>query len=313
MIKKEELLNYHGISPCPSDIDSYWNETVNEIKTIDPKTELHKVWELPNTECFEMFYTGIGGARIHARLALPKNCAKPAPAIVMFHGYHAKFADWTRLLNFAGQGFCVAAMDCRGQAGVSEDNSVNAGTTVEGHIIRGMFDDSPKKLLYRSIYADAAQLAGILLNMNEVDKNRVYALGGSQGGALTLACASLEPRIKKAFAYCPFLCDFKKAYELEAIAFDEIQKYFIRTDPRHETEDEIFERLAYIDIQNLVHRIQAEVKMATGLLDTSCPPLTQFAMYNKIPTKKDCIIYPDYGHAEYPEIFDIALRWFIEE
>lgn len=308
-----ELLQYNGASPCPEDIDKYWDEAVAEMKATAPDVELIKVWDLPIVECFDMYYTGAGGARIHAKLARPKNITNPTGAVIMFHGYHVRFPEWLRLLFFAGQGFCVAAMDCRGQAGLSEDNSSCTGTTVEGHIIRGAFESDPGKLLYRSIFLDAAQLAGIVADMDCVDENRLYTFGGSQGGAISLACASLEPRIKKTFPYCPFLCDYKKAYELGGVAFTEIEQYFVRSDPRHETGDALFERLGYIDIQNLVHRLKADVKMAVGLKDTSCPPQTQFAMFNKIPTNKEYILYPDYGHADYPEVFDLALRWFLEE
>lgn len=312
-MQTNELLKYNGVSPCPADIDEYWNDAIVEMKATDADVSLIKVWDLPTVECFDMFFTGVGGARVHAKFAKPKNITNPIGAIVTFHGYHARFSGWNRLLLFAGQGFCVAAMDCRGQAGLSEDNSSCIGPTVEGHIIRGAFESDPKKLLYRSIFLDAAQLAGILMDLDYVDENRVFTFGGSQGGALSLACASLEPRIKKVLPYCPFLCDFKKAYELGGSAFEEIQKYFSLTDPRHETEEYLFNRLAYIDIQNLVHRLRAKVKMVTGLKDTVCPPLTQFAMYNKIPTEKEYILYPDHAHEDYPQIFDIALRWFIEE
>jgi cephalosporin-C deacetylase len=36
--------------------------------------------------------------------------------------------------------------------------------------------------------------------------------------------------------------------------------------------------------------------MATGLMDTTCPPSTQFAMYNKLTCEKQVVIYPDFGH-----------------
>ena len=40
--------------------------------------------------------------------------------------------------------------------------------------------------------------------------------------------------------------------------------------------------------------------MATGLLDNICPPSSQFAAYNKITSKKQVLIYPDYKHEGYP-------------
>lgn len=64
---------------------------------------------------------------------------------------------------------------------------------------------------------------------------------------------------------------------------------------------EVFTKLGYIDNQHLAHRIRAEVMMFTGLMDTICPPSSQFAAYNKITSKKQVVIYPDFAHEGYPE------------
>lgn len=40
--------------------------------------------------------------------------------------------------------------------------------------------------------------------------------------------------------------------------------------------------------------------MFVGLMDTVCPPSTQFAAYNKIEAPKSVVIYPDYGHEGLP-------------
>ena len=49
--------------------------------------------------------------------------------------------------------------------------------------------------------------------------------------------------------------------------------------------------------------------MATGLLDTTCPPSTQFAAYNKITSEKEILIYPDYGHEGLEGHDDIVFRF----
>ena len=59
-------------------------------------------------------------------------------------------------------------------------------------------------------------------------------------------------------------------------------------------------KLGYIDLQHLAPRIKAEILMFTGLMDTICPPSSQFAAYNKITSKKDVVIYPDFGHEGLP-------------
>jgi cephalosporin-C deacetylase len=204
-------------------------------------------------------------------------------------------------------------MDCRGQGGRSEDVGGVKGTTHHGHIIRGL-DDHPDQLLFRQIYLDTAQLASIVMNLPEVDPTRVGVMGGSQGGALTIACAALEPRVKKLAPIFPFLCDFRRVWEMDLAkdAYQELRTFFRHHDPQHLREDEIFTRLGYIDLQYLASRIQGDVLMAVGLMDTICPPSTQFAAYNKITAKKQLEIYPDFGHEGLPGFDDKTLQFMLE-
>ncbi len=138
--------------------------------------------------------------------------------------------------------------------------------------------------------------------MPDVDPDRVGATGGSQGGALTVACMSLEPRIKRAAPVFPFLSDYKRVWEMDQDkdAYAELREYFRKFDPRHEREDAIFTTLGYIDIHHLSKRTQANVLWYTGLMDTICPPSSQFAAYNQITSKKEMVIYPDHGHEDLP-------------
>jgi cephalosporin-C deacetylase len=309
----EELKKYQGRNPRPDDFDEYWDAAIAEMKSVDANVKLvARGVELPNAECFDLYFTGVGGARVHAKYARPKRSNKPNPALALFHGYSWRSDDWFSLLPWVSQGLAVAALDCRGQAGLSEDVGGVRGNTYQGHIIRGL-DDSPEKMYYRSVYLDCAQLAGIVIGLPEVDENRVGAAGGSQGGGLTLACAALEPRINRAAPVYPFLCDYQRVWEMDLAvdAYTELRTFFRCWDPLHKREKEIFTRLGYIDNQHLANRIKAEVLMPFGLMDTICPPSTQFAAYNKITSKKDLLIYPDFGHEGLPEVWDAILGFML--
>jgi cephalosporin-C deacetylase len=257
--------------------------------------------DAPFAECFHLTFTGVGGARVHAKYLRPRAAREPHPAVLLFHGYSGSSGDWTDKLGWVGRGYSVAALDCRGQGGRSEDAGGVRGNTLRGHIIRGL-DDAPEKLLFRQIYLDCAQLAGIVMGFPEVDPERVGATGASQGGGLTLACAALEPRVRRAAPVFPFLCDYQRVWEMDlaANAYEELRLYFRAFDPRHEREAEVFTRLGYIDNQHLAPRIRAEVLMAVGLMDSICPPSSQFAAYNKIGAPKQLLVYPDFGHENLP-------------
>ena len=306
-----ELFAYQGINPRPDDFDSFWDESLEEMRATDSKVELRpSSFTTPFAECFDLFFTGVGGSRVHAKYLRPAGPAKPRPAILQFHGYTGNCGEWSDKLNFVALGFSVAALDCRGQGGLSEDLGGMRGNTHAGHIIRGL-DDDPKTFAFRQIFLDTAQLAKIVMEFPEVDAGRVGAMGGSQGGALTLACAALAPEIKRAAPVFPFLSDYQRVWEMDLAqhAYEEVKKYFRLFDPRHERQREIFTKLGYIDIQHLAKRIRADVVMGTGLMDTICPPSTQFAAYNKITSRKEVRIYPDFGHEDLPGFRDETFQF----
>lgn len=309
----EELKNYRGITPCPIDFDKYWEDALDEMHSLDPQVELVPAsFQVECAQCFDLYFTGVRGARIHAKYLRPGNVKEPHPAVVIFHGYSGNSGEWSDKLSYLAMGYSVAALDCRGQGGLSEDTSSVRGNTHRGQIIRGL-DDKPENLLFRQIFLDTAQLAGIVMDMPEVDGNRVGAYGGSQGGGLTLACAALEPRIKRLAPVFPFLCDYKRVWEMDLAkdAYEELRTYFRLFDPRHQKEDEVFNKLGYIDVQNLAGRISGEVMMSVGLMDTICPPSTQFAAYNKITSSKQLVIYPDFGHEYIPGNADLIYEFMM--
>ena len=308
-----ELLTYQGINPRPADFDAYWAEALAEMEAVDPQVELiaYSIAGLDFAEAFHLYFNGVGGSRVHAQYIRPAKSAKPGPALLNFHGYSGNSGDWTHKLRWVAAGFAVAAMDCRGQGGLSDDLGGARGMTLRGHIVRGLDDPDPRKLAFRQIFLDTAQLAKIVASFAEVDGERLGALGGSQGGALTLACAALA-NIKRALPVYPFLCDYQRVWQMDLAkdAYDELKYYFRHFDPQHKRETEIFTKLGYIDCQHLAPKIKGEILMTVGLMDTICPPSSQFAAYNKITAKKRLEIYPDFGHEGLPGLADIEWEFF---
>jgi cephalosporin-C deacetylase len=289
----EELRSYPGRNPRPADFDAYWDEALAENHNTDPNPEFVKAeFQTDFAECFDLYFTGVRGARVHAKFLRPKKAVTPGPALLLFHGYTGNCGDWHDKLGWVAAGFTVAAMDARGQGGLSQDVGGTTGNTLNGHIIRGL-DDKPENLMFRHIFLDTAQLARVIMGLPEVDARRVAAMGMSQGGALTLACAALEPRIKRAAPVFPFLCDYQRVWEMDLAkdAYEELRLWFRQFDPLHLREKEVFTKLGYIDCQHLAPRIKAEVLMFTCLMDPVCPPSTQFAAYNRITAPKEMVIY----------------------
>lgn len=296
----DELLTYQGSTPRPDDFDEYWARALTDLEAQPADVEIVPAeFQTPYARCSHLWFTGTGGARVHSKLLQP--VTPVGPAVLEFHGYTGYSGDWVSKLPYVALGHTVAALDMRGQGGLSVDEIPVAGWSMATYLLRGI-DDDPDNLLYRHLYLDTVRLAQIVMGLDGVEADRVGATGFSQGGGLTLACAALEPRIRLAAPVYPFLCDYQRAWELdlEKAPYDEITAYFRKRDPLHQRENEVFTRLGYIDAQHLAPRIKAKTVLTVALNDWVCPPSTQFAAYNKMTCEKSYRLYPDYAHETLP-------------
>ena len=296
----DEWADYRGSTPRPEGFDAYWTGALAELDDTPPEPSREPAeFALPGVRFEHLWFTGVGGARVHAKLARPADPTDRSVPVVHFHGYRFRSPDWTELLPWTACGATVVALDCRGQAGLSEDVGPLGVDTARGHLVRGLAD-GPRSLLYRSVFLDAVRLARLAAELPGVDPARLATHGGSQGGGLALACAALEPRVRRVAAFYPFLCDYKGVWETGEIddsAYAEIRAFFEARDPRHQRADEWWTRLGFIDVIHLCPRIGGEVLLGVSGRDPTTPPRTQMAAWNALQCEKRLLAWPDYGHS----------------
>lgn len=307
-----EMQGYLGREEVPDEFDRFWDSQLKMVKDL-PEYRLDLCdFKIPNIDAYELRFKGTNKGNIYAKCLVPKS-KQACPVIFYFHGYQGQGPDWSQCLNYTAVGYAVVAMDVRGQAGKSMDHGVFDGITVKGQVIRGMMQ-SPDKLFYKDIYLDVYQLIEIINQQDWADSSNLMAYGGSQGGALALIAGALNSRIIKVATIYPFLSDFKRVLELGDAAepYNELFRYFKYKDPFHQTEQEILNNLAYIDVKNFAHRIKGEVLFFVGMQDDICPPSTQFAIYNRIKCHKQMQILQEYGH-DSMNVFvnDLVFNWLV--
>lgn len=310
-----ELWSYQGTNPKPPDLEDYWAEALAELDSIDPAPSLEPSREFSCrcAEAFDLWFTSVGGSKIYAKVFIPRQADGPHPAVLEFHGYSGSSGDWSDKIKYAAEGMVVAAMDCRGQGGRSEDRGGVKGNTLYGHIIRGL-ESGPRHLLFRSIFLDCVQLARVVRAFPSVRAEAVMTTGASQGGGLAIACAALDSAIVRCVSVFPFLSDYQRVWEMDLAknAYAELRDYFRRFDPLHLRERDVFQTLGYIDVHHLAPRVKAQVLMGLSLMDDICPPSTQFAVFNALKCPKQALIYPDFAHESLPGFADQALRFLTQ-
>ena len=81
----EQLKTYLGTNPLPPDFDSFWDQGIAEMRAMDPEIELLPAnFQTGIAECHHLYFTGVGGARLHAKLLRPRVVEAPHPAVLMF-------------------------------------------------------------------------------------------------------------------------------------------------------------------------------------------------------------------------------------
>lgn len=306
----ESLLTYEGRNACPVDFDAYWDLALAELDATEDIWTMEPHPALGIANCLSLWFQGVDGAKLHAKYCGAQGPGEVGNIVLFFHGYGGRSPEWWSLLSWVAAGYGVLALDCRGQAGQSEDPGGHKGSTWKGHIVRGL-EGEPTGLYYRNVFLDTAQIARIAHSWL-APGGKLFATGASQGGGLALACAALSPFIARTAAVYPFLCDYRRVWELDLArdAYQEIRDWFRNCDPNHLQEAEVFARLGYIDVQHLAPRITASTLLVTSLMDTITPPSTQFAVFNKLRRERKYLLYPDFGHEGLPDVYQNICGFF---
>jgi cephalosporin-C deacetylase len=291
---------YLGLDPRPEDFDVFWSNQLTELSHLNVSYQLEPAaYQLPGRKCYDLYFHSFDSSRIHCKVAMPITETK-LPVLFYFHGYKGNSLEWWHKIFWADQGYCVVAMDVRGQAGESQDLTSGFGSTSIGHLAAGI-NGTLEDMTFCKIYKDIICMVNLVRSFHFVDPNHLVVHGGSQGGALSLVTAALFPQVKKAAVMFPFLSDFHGVYRsgAAATAYEELKYIFRFYDPQHKQEEEFFRKLAYLDVKNFAPMIQAEVLMASGLQDQSCPAFSHFAVYNNLTCKKQLEVFPDFGHEDF--------------
>ena len=162
---------------------------------------------------------------------------------------------------------------------------------------------------YRGAFMDCVQAVRFMATRETSDMTQLFAEGSSQGGALSYAVAALSDYPFTAIAPCvAFLGDFPDYFNIVSWPAETA-----KANKGSMTDEEMYAFLSYFDTKNLATRITASVIACSGLQDGTCPPHTNLAPYNNLPTEDKVIYYyPEMGH-EIPSDWNKKIMTFFKE
>ncbi|MFF8027098.1 acetylxylan esterase [Streptomyces sp. NPDC007896] len=277
----DELRAYRSASVEPEDFDTFWAKTLQEAREHDLDTRFEPVeTPLKTVKVYDVTFAGFGGHPVKGWLTLPAWANSPLPTVVEFVGYGGgRGLSHTHLL-WASAGFAHFVMDTRGQGsawgGGETPDPVGSAPAYPGYMTRGI--DAPENYYYRRVFTDGVRAVEAARSHPLVDAERVAAVGGSQGGGITIAVGGLVPDLAAIAPDVPFLCDFPRATTLtDRHPYREIGSY-LKTH-RGRTED-VLRTLSYFDGVHFAARGRAPALFSVALEDQTCPPSTIFAAFN---------------------------------
>jgi cephalosporin-C deacetylase len=276
----DKLPAYRSKVVAPADFESFWAETLAEARQfpLDAKFEPFDA-NLPLVEVFDVTFAGFGGHPIRGWYIKPRGPVE-AGAVVKFLGYNGGRGFPQDHLLWPASGRPVLVMDTRGQGGGwapgDTADPVGSDPAHAGYMTRGI--GNPQSYFYRRVFTDAVRAIEALRSRAEIDPARVATAGGSQGGALALVAASLDPSVKAVVSDVPFLSDFRRAVGLAPRdPYGEVSRYLA---VHRDKVESVFRTLNYFDVVNHVPRAKAKALLSVGLMDTICPPSTVYAVFN---------------------------------
>lgn len=274
------------LSPVDSqaDFDEFWNKTLNELASVKPNFKMSLLEERSQKakNIYHVEMHSLGGIKIEGYYAVPKKAGR-YPVILSFLGYGSG-GGYPNPDNLPE--FCELILSARGQGIQLPVNTYGQWITY------GL--QSKETYYYRGAYMDLVRGVDFLCSRPEIDVTKIFAEGGSQGGAFTLAVCALDKRIRAGAPYIPFLSDFPDYFKIASWPGDLFETY-IREHPDSNME-QVCRLLSYFDIKNLAHHISCPIIMGVGLQDNVCPPHINFSGYNQINAPKSYYVYPDKGH-----------------
>ena len=296
----------------PADFDAFWARAKEDLAKLPidarltPKPDLSTAKaDVYQISLQNVGYDTAGSSRFYGILAVPTAEGK-FPAVMSPPG--AGVRPYRGLVDLAGKGFITLQVGIHGipvdlPAEVYDSLRAGAFDSGRGYAVFNL--DDPERYYYRRVYLGCLRANDFLVGHPKWDGKNLVVTGGSQGGALTITTAGLDPRVTALAPYYPALSDMTGYVKGRAGGWTHI---FREEKDGHRTPAKI-RTAAYYDVVNFARRVKAPGLYSWGWNDEVCPPTSTYAAYNVVTAPKELLLAVETGHFTVPEQTEKVDRW----
>ena len=292
----------------PADFDAYWQQAKADLAKIPLDARMTLLPERC-TETVNVYHVNLQnfrvGTRLYGILCVPKKEGK-YPAILQVPGAGAR--PYTGDIATAEKGFITFQIGIHGIP-------VNMDVSVYNNLMAGAFAgywnynlDDKDRYYYKRVYLGCVRANDFIVSLPQYDGKNLGVMGGSQGGALSIVTAALDPRVQFLAAYYPALSDMTGYLNNRAGGWPHL---FDKNNIAFNNKKEKIETVGYYDVVNFARQLKIPGYYSYGFNDETCPPTSMYASYNTITAPKDLLIVQETGHWTYPEQTEKVTNWLI--
>lgn len=286
----------------PDDFDSFWQKTLKEAAGTGLAPEI-TLLPSRSTDSVEVslvkLNVGPGGRHVYGYLTRPRD-GRPHPVLFCPPGAGASRIEPTTY--YSERGFIYLNINIHNGCNPELDDEAyaRAKKQTEGYNRRGI--GSRETFYYREVYAACSRCVDFLCTLPDWDGRNVGVTGGSQGGALSVVTAALNPKVTFCSPFYPALCDLTGFLHGRAGGWP---RYY---DKCTEAPGADF-TMQYYDVVNFARRLRCPVFYSFGYNDDTCSPTSVYAAYNEITAPKTLDITPTSGHWRFAETNEESVAW----
>ncbi len=293
----------------PADFDAFWNKAKADLAKIPLDTRMRLLPERCTglVNVYEVSLANINNSRIYGIACIPKKEGKyPAIMLPPGAGVRAYYGD----VALAERGVITFTIGIHGIPVTMLDEVYKnlADGALKGY--QGFNLDDKNNFYYKRVFLGCIRADDFLVSLPQYDGEHLGVTGGSQGGALTIVTAALDPRVKVQAAFYPAMSDMTGYLHDRAGGWPGF--FYFRYDPMNNVKDKV-ETIGYYDVVNFAKHVKTEGAYAWGYNDDVCPPTSMYAAYNSIAAPKQLLLSLETLHFVYPEITIQMNNWLIEK